>query len=539
MAATVETIPGEVAVTTIIHQEQEEEEVKTVVVDQATGTVSVTTTTTTTVTTSSRSEAALHIAGDTVSVIAPPAVSAGFSIAQYWVKFGFDTARFFIGGSAQVLNSDVLRGVDTIVGVAHEATKQSLNLAEGITQVSLSGSSWLLKQFGAKEGASLRIFFGEETADALSIVALCADEVYAPLRHLRSDQILSAVYALSSLQSLFAYEDVVEEKHDLRIAGLLEQPYMKDAHRMLKFASAAYGWQFCTALNILPVFDNVRTDRDCIKYLTGVEDIILEDWTSVPFRPGYFVCVDGETGSVIVAFRGTANLHDGLIDLSCTPCDFLGGKAHAGFVASAAKLSTALKPLIEDTLACHPGFKLVLTGHSLGAAMASMMAIDLVDAFPDLECYAFSAPCIASLDVSLLFSKNIFSFVHGPDMVSRWSLQTTKSLSQALETVHSYGSANVLSSFAKSRDGESAEEKDAAKAELRKLWEAVVLSQDASDYFFPAGKLIMIDPKFPDTRSGFMAHSDLGAILLFPEALSTHLPNTMLKSFDKISNIAK
>jgi hypothetical protein len=204
MAATVETIPGEVAVTTIIHQEQEEEEVKTVVVDQATGTVSVTTTTTTTtVTTSSRSEAALHIAGDTVSVIAPPAVSAGFSIAQYWVKFGFDTARFFIGGSAQVLNSDVLRGVDTIVGVAHEATKQSLNLAEGITQVSLSGSSWLLKQFGAKEGASLRIFFGEETADALSIVALCADEVYAPLRHLRSDQILSAVYALSSLQSLF------------------------------------------------------------------------------------------------------------------------------------------------------------------------------------------------------------------------------------------------------------------------------------------------------------------------------------------------
>jgi sn1-specific diacylglycerol lipase len=288
-------------------------------------------------------------------------------------------------------------------------------------------------------------------------------------------------------------------------------------------------------MGIVPLLENVTSDKEVIKYLTGVEDIVIEDWVSEPFRPGYYLCVDGETGSVILAFRGTANLHDGLVDLSCTPCDFLNGKAHSGFVNSAAKLASKLKPIVDNTLEMHPGFKLVLTGHSLGAAMASMLALDWIDQYQDLQCYAFAAPCVASLEVALLHSDQIFSFVHGSDMVSRWSLQTTKSLSQSLEIVHQHGSAKVLSQFLQCQQEGKEEEIVAAKSELRELWNTVQKSHDASDYFFPAGKLIRIDPKFPSTRSGFMAHSDLGGILLVPEALSAHLPNGMLKSFEKIN----
>jgi len=311
---------------------------------------------------------------------------------------------------------------------------------------------------------------------------------------------------------------------------------MKDASRMLRFATAAYGWQFCKALGIIPLLENVVSDRGVIKYLTGVEDIVLEDWVSEPFRPGYFLCVDGETSSVILAFRGTANLHDGLVDLSCTPCDFLNGKAHSGFVTSAVKLASKLKPIVDNTLESHPGYKLVLTGHSLGAAMASMLALDWIDDYPDLQCYAFAAPCVASLEVALLHSDQIYSFVHGSDVVSRWSLQTTKGLSQSLEIINQYGSAKVLSQFLQCKQG-TEEEKAGSKPELRELWEIVRLSQDASDFFFPAGKLIMIDPKFAGTRSGFMAHSELGGILLLPEALTAHLPNGMLSSFDQIDSL--
>jgi len=162
----------------------------------------------------------------------------------------------------------------------------------------------MLKLLGAKDGASLGIFFGEETAEALNIVSQCAGEVYGPLRHLRMDEIMSATYALSSLQTLFALEIDLEEKHfESNMKELRSQPYMKDASRMLRFATAAYGWQFCKALGIIPLLENVVSDRGVIKYLTGVEDIVLEDWVSEPFRPGYFLCVDGETSSVILAFR--------------------------------------------------------------------------------------------------------------------------------------------------------------------------------------------------------------------------------------------
>eukprot|EP00475_Leptophrys_vorax_P023148 TRINITY_DN3157_c0_g1_i1.p1 TRINITY_DN3157_c0_g1~~TRINITY_DN3157_c0_g1_i1.p1 ORF type:complete len:544 (+),score=130.55 TRINITY_DN3157_c0_g1_i1:83-1714(+) len=483
-------------------------------------------------------DAALQITGDMVSVVAPAAVSTGFGIAHYFVQFGFNTARFFIGGAAAALDSTLLRGADTVVGAAQEITKQSMNLAQGITEVSLKGSSWMLKQFGAEQGGTLRIFFGEENAEALNTVSFCVGELYSSLKHLRMDQVLAATYALSSLQTLFEQEAFPDQKvNEAAVEDLKLHPCMVNAYRMLKFATAAYGWQFCKALNAIPLLEAVVTDRDCIKFLTGVagNDIILEEWTAEPFRPGYFLCVDGETGSIILAFRGTANLHDALVDLACTPSDFLTGQAHAGFITSAAKLATKLKPLVQDVLAVHPGFKLVLTGHSLGAAMASMLATDWVEDFPDLQCYAFAAPCVSSLDVALLNSDKIFSFVHGNDLVSRWSLQSTRNLSKSLDMVHEFGSQEVLRLFGKARDAASSEEeKIFARGELLPLWENVMKKLDTSDHFFPMGELIYIDPVQPADKSRKMAHSDLGVIMLSPDALRVHLPDGMLKSFQAL-----
>jgi len=40
----------------------------------------------------------------------------------------------------------------------------------------------------------------------------------------------------------------------------------------------------------------------------------------------------------------------------------------------------------------HQEYKLVITGHSLGAGTASLLAILLRNSFPTLQCYAFSPP---------------------------------------------------------------------------------------------------------------------------------------------------
>lgn len=41
---------------------------------------------------------------------------------------------------------------------------------------------------------------------------------------------------------------------------------------------------------------------------------------------------------------------------------------------------------------CAQEYKLVITGHSLGAGTASVLAILLRNSFPSLRCYAFSPP---------------------------------------------------------------------------------------------------------------------------------------------------
>ena len=46
-----------------------------------------------------------------------------------------------------------------------------------------------------------------------------------------------------------------------------------------------------------------------------------------------------------------------------------------GFWLTAQKLATELRPLVLDALALHPAYTVLATGHSLGAAVASLLAL--------------------------------------------------------------------------------------------------------------------------------------------------------------------
>lgn len=55
-------------------------------------------------------------------------------------------------------------------------------------------------------------------------------------------------------------------------------------------------------------------------------------------------------------------------------------------------MSNALRVQCVSVFLCLQEYKLVITGHSLGAGTASLLAILLRNSFPTLQCYSFSPP---------------------------------------------------------------------------------------------------------------------------------------------------
>jgi triacylglycerol lipase len=125
---------------------------------------------------------------------------------------------------------------------------------------------------------------------------------------------------------------------------------------------------------------------------------------------GWF-CLDSANKSIVLAFRGTEYLHDWLDDFDFIPAPYAPvpgrGTVHQGFQLAYLAIRDNLMKLLNQHAA---GFQeILITGHSLGAALCALATLDILNLNPNLSpvVYTWAEPRVGHDDFVNFFNTHV------------------------------------------------------------------------------------------------------------------------------------
>jgi Lipase (class 3) len=160
----------------------------------------------------------------------------------------------------------------------------------------------------------------------------------------------------------------------------------------------------------------------------------------------YAIVVDHDWKSVVIVIRGTGSLEDALTDLTLRPtsleevgkeCGFEGTDlyAHAGMLTSTKWIyediqrNGVLDNLLLDEESKLSGYRLRITGHSLGAGCAAILSLMLRPKFGNLRAHCFCPPgCTMSENAAIECEEFLTSYVNNDDIIPRSSISSLENL---------------------------------------------------------------------------------------------------------------
>ncbi|KAJ5318141.1 hypothetical protein N7508_002649 [Penicillium antarcticum] len=138
-----------------------------------------------------------------------------------------------------------------------------------------------------------------------------------------------------------------------------------------------------------------------------------------------FLAADQTNNLLVLSFRGSrtlstwiANLDFGLTDASslCSDCE-----VHSGFWKSWETVADDLTVKIKAALSTYSGYTLVLTGHSFGAAVATLGGTVLRNAGYELELYTYGQPRLGNEALATYITNQgtVYRVTHTDDVVPK------------------------------------------------------------------------------------------------------------------------
>ena len=156
---------------------------------------------------------------------------------------------------------------------------------------------------------------------------------------------------------------------------------------------------------------------------TEVEKIAQQRWgfdTANFFSENTTQGFVASTGDLVfLSFRGTKEIRDWLVDIDIRSIDRPYGTVHRGFFEAFTDARTKMESLIGDLA----GRKLVITGHSLGGALATIAAAEWQTKYDISTIYTYGQPAVGRGNFQAFFARHysgkFFRVVNDRDIVAR------------------------------------------------------------------------------------------------------------------------
>lgn len=188
----------------------------------------------------------------------------------------------------------------------------------------------------------------------------------------------------------------------------------------------AYWLGTCAKSAYLP-FRNIKRSLPTLGFRTVTP--FGDDEANTTFGTQGFLATSNDC--IVIAFRGTepSELQDILtdVDLRQTPWEVVAGQpplsVHKGFLKAYESVQTGIAELLDAAMRENPDRSIWLTGHSLGAALATLCTADLcARKIPVSGLYTFGSPRVGDKAfiayINEEFSEQIFRFVNEDDPVA-------------------------------------------------------------------------------------------------------------------------
>lgn len=443
--------------------------------------------------------------------------------------------------TASLAEGAVHRTIDKL----HHTTRVGLHSYKTVACGTLDKASGLMEKAGVRGGVSTRLAFGRDTSKALRLIqANYADMIAKIPDDLSLEDLVSAGHALALLQSATARRPVAagwaedahgesEEERQL-LTDYLGWSMATYGKRMVELAATLRPFGRAFGLSKPAAHSEKRRpppsdDLDAIARQTGIDvdrDLIRCELRSAAFRPAYLLGTNQRRRSLVLAVRGTWHPIDLLTDLDCRPVGVaaLGhdGHAHRGMLESARRLDALLREPVREALAARPGYSLVLTGHSLGGGVASLLAalwgptffVGGVDS-RKLRCFVYGPLGTLTLPLAHAAACCVTSVVNAQDAVPRLSFGSAMNLRAAVVALAQEGrdgdDSLVSRVLARLGSGAPLTDDDARWAESILEWLRFSNEEMYVEELLPAGRVLWVPPS--DDPLSSSSPEDHGGVL--------------------------